>query len=273
MKHGGHTAFGQLFWRRLGLALAKKGVRRCALMAWQSIRRRNLKMTKGRCIEFIGPSGVGKTTLLNQVWHRTAGDWHSRKDIAGARIDRTPDLIESPIHWRLLLEKSRWVDSSSLSSMQKLKLMQYFTKILVNDVVMREMGWSKGFLLDEGLCHNFSRQIAALGETDFAHIMSGRALVFVTQRDDLTVARQIQERAIADGKVVPHHHGRTMDELMVSAANSRGAFEAFATRASAAGMPICIIHTEDPSAVKVRSLVEFEHEWLERQVNNEMTPC
>ena len=224
--------------------------------------RRNLVSTKGKCIEFIGPAGVGKTTLLNQALHLISGDWYSRNDLASARLDRTPDLIDERVHWNLLVEKLQSLEAGNYSGMQKLQLMHYFSKVLVNDVALRYANSTKGFFLDEGLCHNFSKQLEALGETDFAHMMSGRALVLVKQRDDTTVARQIRERAMAGGGMVTHHHGRTADELAAAAKDSKIRLEAFAVRAEAAGVPLRIIHTEDPMDQKIEAVIEFERRLL-----------
>ena len=146
--------------------------------------------------------------------------------------------------------------------MQKLQLIHYFSNVLVKDVALRHARLLKGFLLDEGLCQNFSKQLGALGETDFSYMMSGRALVLVKQRDDTTVAGQIIERSMAGGGMVTHHHGRSADELAAAAKDSKIRLEAFADRAEAAGVPLCIIHTEDPMDEKVRVFIEFEHRLL-----------
>lgn len=245
------------FFRRLGFEIRpvrrNGGVR--ALRA--------LLPTKDRCIEFIGPAGVGKTTLLDQVVNRTAGAWYFRKDLNSAILNRTPDLIDSKIHWRLLFGKMNWLETAQISGLQKVQLLRYFSLVLLNDVKLRNSDLLKGVLLDEGLCQNFARQLLDLQESEFVCILFDRALVFLEPSDNETVVRQIRERAMAGGRLVTHHHGKTDEELAALTSGSTIVFEALAIKAQAAGVPLCIIRTNDPIESKIRVLLEFERRFLE----------
>ena len=228
--------------------------------------RRSSLSTKDRCIEFIGPSGVGKTTLLNELVNHLAGDWYFRRDLDVARVNQTPDRVDSKIHWRLLMGKTSRLEEAEISGFQKLQFLRYFVQVVLNDVKLSNGDLKKGFLLDGGLCQNFARELLGLEEKEFSFILSARALVFLKPTDAETVVRQIRERAIAGGRLVIHHHGKTDDELAALTEISASVFEALAVRAEAAGVPLRVIRAEDPLESKISALTEFEQRFIKGEV-------
>ena len=230
-------------------------------------RRATKKPKKSIFIEFIGPAGIGKTTLFNEIAGKTTGDWFHKGQNKSSIISKNADKVDGGTHWKLLYNKAKNLEERNLNGYRKIKLMKYFTNVAFNDFNMRHNEFKKGFLLEEGLCHNFSKEINKLSETEFRHLMSSRALIYLMPRDSMTVVQRIHKRKREEGRIVTHHIGLNDWALKEIAENSVKSFNRLIERAEKLGIPCCRIFAENPTSKNAETILAFEKQIISPKSN------
>lgn len=226
------------------------------------VRARKLLDTDGYYLEFVGPSGVGKTTLLDGIKNRVLGDWRYWENIAQLESEIRDDAIDGAMQWQLLYAKARTLEGWRLNGFRKTLLMRYSSWVALSDIKIFNSQSTGGFWLHEGLCQNFSEEINALPDEEFSRVMFGRALVFVMPRRSMTVVERIKRRDKEADDIVPHHIGLDEDGLMRVVEAEIANCEGLARRAEAAGIPICRVFAEDDPAMQADSVLAFERRIL-----------
>ncbi len=143
------------------------------------VKKPDLLKTKGLTIEFIGPAGVGKSTLFEEIKNHTAGEWYYREKLPGLKLKEREDVLDGGLHWKLLFAKALNLDERMLNGFRKTKLMRYFTEVVQYDLYLNNGVSDRGFLLEEGICHNFPKELNELPDDQLRTIMFGRALVYL----------------------------------------------------------------------------------------------
>lgn len=211
-----------------------------------------------RHIEFIGPAGIGKSTIYEEVKRHVIGDWYYREHLQGM-LEKYGDDGEAARHLQLLHGKLDHFDRYNLSGYGKLKLIWFFTDILLKDLAMSNNGsLSKKFLLDEGLCHNFSEELMDLPDADLKVLMKERAFVFVQARDNSIIVDRIRKREGETGRKVMYHVGLDDDALKELSDASTLLFNAFMERVETLGVPVCRIFAEDDFQTNIKRVLDFE---------------
>lgn len=214
--------------------------------------------TKGHSIEFIGPSGVGKSTLFEEIKNRTAGEWYFREKLPGLTLKHNQDMMDGGLHWKVLFAKSVNLEERLLNGFRKAKLMRYFSEVILHDLHLIYGLSDRGFLLEEGICHNFSKELNDLPDDDFKKIMAGRALVYLKPKNSSIVVKRIRERAKNGGHIVTHHIGLTDNQLREIAETNMTNFDTLTSRAQAIGIPVCTVYAEDDINQSAKTLLDFE---------------
>ena len=197
-----------------------------------------------RGVEFIGPSGVGKSTFCEAYRQVSSIPWGHAGDIAGLRLVGGETELDGSIHWKLLSKKLEYLDRQPLNRFRSAKLMYYFSQVVSLDLMLFYSEGPAIFLLDEGICHNFAGQLIELNETDFRYIMSGRALVYVRPRDPELVVYRIRKRAMETGFMVTHHIGLDHAGLVQMVEESLGRFGKLMEKLQAYHIPHCVLDAE-----------------------------
>ena len=149
--------------------------------------------TRGTILEFVGPSGIGKSTLCAEFYAAIGKNWFSKEDLDDLILQDLdyPEDLQKDLNELLLRKAIRHCNADDLwVAAGKLK---YASFILEKDLLMRRV-FSRGFIIDEGLFHNFSRDIIKLSPDSLRRLASGRALVFVEASSGKTVAERYMER-------------------------------------------------------------------------------
>ena len=100
--------------------------------------------SKGKIIEFIGPPGVGKSTLYNATKDSLSSVWSNLKLINKLQ-NNTPEEQVAKIHWKLYKDKFNNVDAINTSSLAKLNLMEYFKIVISNNLKLIQFDNKEGF--------------------------------------------------------------------------------------------------------------------------------
>jgi hypothetical protein len=172
-------------------------------------------------LELIGPSGVGKTTLYRNLQPVIDSSWQGPAGsiFEAVKLNEYPD---SP-HFKLLSKKLESLESRAINSVQKTVLLRYFTGVVLVDYEMHcvpsphtppliQASASK-YLLDEGLLHNFAKELLDLEDKDFISLVNNKSVIYLRPKvADLVVSR-ILKRTKEGGHTVAHHQGLNYDEL------------------------------------------------------------
>jgi uridine kinase len=216
------------------------------------------KNTKGFIIEFIGPSGVGKSTLFDAVKNRMQGNWHYREQQKYYKLERSQTLIDGALHWNLMMAKACNLDILELNGFRKLKLLKYFSDVVYSDLHMQYCASESGFLLEEGIFHNFSKEINSLQNDEFESLIANRILIYVRPKSNITVVNRIRKRTANTGHTVAHHIGLSDQELLEIVDSSVISFDTMIKRAQIFNHPTLTVYAEDDLSYNAGLILKFE---------------
>nr|WP_163503661.1 hypothetical protein [Halomonas socia] len=118
----------------------------------------------GHVVELIGPSGVGKTYFYNYLRSELEGNWFFRNEVKrisnykGSSFSLLKEqdalLIES-----FLNKKYDNIFSGKEALQRKISLYEFFLKEMAADVYFRHTKLARGLFSEDGITHNFSKEI------------------------------------------------------------------------------------------------------------------
>lgn len=203
------------------------------------------KNTKGLTIEFIGPAGVGKSTLFDAVKNRMQGHWNYREKQQHYKLEQCQTSIDGTLHWNLMMAKAINLHGLELNGFRKLKLLKYFSDVVYSDLYMHFSSSESGFLLEEGIFHNFSKEINSLQNNEFESLIANRVLIYVRPKNNTTVVDRIRKRTANNGHTVTHHIGLSDHELLAIVDRSVIKFDVMIKRAQTLNHQILTVYAED----------------------------
>ena len=216
-----------------------------------------------RHIEFIGPAGIGKSTIYAEVKKKAVGNWFYRENLSDI-LGKDGGGDGAELYLQLLHSKIDHLDRyNHLPSYERIRLISFFSNILLRDLAMSNNDpSSRKFLLDEGLCHNFSEELIDLSDSDLKMLMAKRAFVFVQARDSKTIVDRIRKRESETGRKVAYHVGLDDNALIDLSETSSSLFNVFIDRVESLGVPVCKIFAEDDIQNQVGHVLDFEKRFV-----------
>ncbi len=211
----------------------------------------------GKIIEFIGPSGAGKSTLYNATKNSLSSVWGNLKTLNKFQNDIADEHL-STIHWKLFKFKFSNVDSFDTDSLVKLNLMEYFKKVLSDNLKLIQLENEMGVFLEEGICHNFSSELLYLDKEELLKALGNRRIVYLSAKDPKLVVNQIRKRASEGGHIVFHHNGLNDGELEELTRSAVINFKEFLSHLEKYNIPVCHIYVEDGIEANSKKIIEFE---------------
>lgn len=222
-------------------------------------RRKNNLDSGGGYIEFVGPSGIGKSTLFKNFSRMTNLPYLYRQNFDAKDY---ADKFDSVLQWHLLAQKFSDLNSRELEEHKKLKLIHYFVKVAMDDAVVNSILSDNLLMFDEGLFHNFSKQINELPDDQFKELTRDRAFIFLEARDPKTVVQRRRKRFKETGVIVTHHVGLDDLEMEKEVANSQVKFATLKRRLTAVDVTHCTVFAEDSIEYNCSILAAFEKQLL-----------
>ena len=170
-------------------------------------------------VEFVGPSGVGKTTLYKQLFKGPDKtplglpfEQFCARDhefaIDDAALDGSP-------HGQLLKHKWDSLVWSTYRTEDILSLLRYTYRILRMDVAIYRSTHTGCFLMENGLFHIFTKELLELKESvpvSFDNLLRRRAIVHFSGAPDRITANILNRKKAGDLK--PLHKDRSEAELV-----------------------------------------------------------
>jgi hypothetical protein len=215
-------------------------------------------LTSGMLFEFMGPSGIGKTHIFREVQAARRANWLPVGDLLGLTpraISEAEDL--QPLLSDIILERVEEERSRSVHAWTVAGAAEYASRAAKTYIVMRRH-YARGIMMDEGILHAFSTQLARRGQRELRTLLDRHVIVFLDARNPETVARRYlarDEERQARGDLV-----RPMS-LDQAAAMAQASLEAQRTLHDAAlecGRAGLRIYAEDGSDRNLRDVLDFE---------------
>lgn len=210
-------------------------------------------------IEMLGPGGVGKTFLMEAAVGHLALKYKHRNNLKGKVEFDSPS---AEILYRLWKERINEMDSWNHNPIKKLKLAEYWCKVINRDLLAREKSEKSNIFFDEGIAQIFGSRIPMLHQRDIDVLLKGRALIFVLPRDNQTVAEQIIKRTVATGYTNPAHVRTDIKSLIKMTEKSMSNFNLILACAEEHHIPHLVLWAEDEVHSNIEKMVAFERQLI-----------
>lgn len=214
-------------------------------------------------IEFIGPSGIGKSTLFKEYFSKTDFNFYTQNDLYKIKSKLDQQKILSIIYNELLLNKHNNLLIKGYNAYINTELLNYFTKIVSEDIIIQNSYKDCGFILEEGIAHNFSMELLQLSNEHLSLLLKNRIVVYLRPEDPNIVVQRIKKRANEGGHIVIHHNNKTDEELLNIAIQSIANYDKLIERIKVLNFPyLQIISEENNGSSKLKSFFSANKDLL-----------
>ncbi|MDR2928631.1 MAG: hypothetical protein LBV41_10630 [Cytophagaceae bacterium] len=178
--------------------------------------------TKGLTVEFIGSSGVGKTTFFNKIRiHQCRKDWFVRNDLYkslpyGVDMDslKYANYKLRDVYTKMLSYSYHRLQEMEFPLHRIIETYNYFVQIAKYDTLIRHESFSKGFLLDDGFLKNFAKEVVYIHSLaqegkverdDLKYLLKNRIVVYLHAEEDYII-NNLKSRAVKTPDVINNYH-------------------------------------------------------------------
>lgn len=169
--------------------------------------------TAGKIVEFIGPSGVGKTSTFRSLAPALQDRWNFQEHIARYRYNAfTLDPERQTLYEQLVKLRYDEVLSQNATLPERVNRLAFSLKLVNEDMALVSQSYSRGFFIDDGLCHNFTRALLDLllhEDAKAQQLLLSRAFVVLLANDPDFVVENILSRR----KISPPFRGNNFPSL------------------------------------------------------------
>lgn len=215
----------------------------------------------GFIVEFLGPSGVGKTTLHDALVHqRDVGDgWVTVEEYLSHHDEVGRDGVSLDVTHRMLLEwKLRSVSEAEIPVQDKYQVLDFFHRNLLVDLRINAPDVKACVVWHDGLLHNFSDELRELLQhypADFGALVRNRAVVHCHSTPEQVAAHIMQRQR--DGHIRPQHKGLGETALVAYSAEGLATNAGFVRRLSEHSLACLEVDTADDISENVQRVREF----------------
>jgi len=214
--------------------------------------------TSGKTIEFIGTSGIGKTTLFRNTMIRLRSRWIFAHHLDF--IKRTTPPCETDEILMKILERriAKIYSSESFCPWHSLLDIKLSVQVMAETMKLAsQSGHPTGFALDEGLFRHFPAEILQLVNELPAQLWKDRAFVYLRARIPETALSRIKSRTMSLAKI-ERQRVRTDDQILSSILKDQEMFQSIVDRATSFGCPVVVIDAEEPIQDSINKVLDFE---------------
>lgn len=176
------------------------------------------RINKPVYIEFVGASGVGKSTMYKKISKGYCNNWLDILHFEELYSDKIADLINELPSYYNELAKSRfdYVSNGTDSYIEKLNALRTGYNILMRDGLLHLLNKESVVVSDEGLLQFYSKGVINLeryNKKDFLKLIKNRKIVYCYAPADVIVERII-ERQSKLGHLWFKHKGKSRETLL-----------------------------------------------------------
>ena len=214
--------------------------------------------TAGWILEIIGTEGIGKTTLNNALAGKLRKTWFLRHSLEqfGPAADGDPEL--EALHRDIYLHMVDKVTQEETDPWKTITLLRQKGRVISESLTIQTHPFPRGFVLDEGLCKGFPREVLDLASGSPDPLWHKRAFVYL-RADDIEVAlRRYQGRVQKrDERGLPISIP-TDAHVLERLREQTDLYDRIIDTATAFGCPTVTIKAEAPLKTCKAQFLEFE---------------
>lgn len=172
----------------------------------------------GMMVEFVGPSGVGKTTLYNVLLARRMSTdiWITVDELLNFYKKTGSNQCKlNEVYEILLTMKLKDVTKKEFKIIDKYSILDFFYKNIQIDAIINNQALPALIVLHDGIIHNFSNELYLLNKNNtnlYFNIFKNRAVVHCYASPQL-ISENILKRN-SEGHSRPQHKFLTKGQLM-----------------------------------------------------------
>jgi hypothetical protein len=203
--------------------------------------------THGLVVEFVGPAGIGKTTLFRHITHSLKKDWLFEHH---TRAHAVPDLPASAFLTALEavhFARMEHLRQTSTDVYRNICLIKRTCEIVDATILAVTQDYPRGFVFDEGIAHYFAEQIIALDDETAREILGPMALIFLLPAETGTLVGRRFGRG--DGPDSPSARAQAEEELAV--------YRALLALCSRCGLSHLVLRAEDSVSVNAERALDY----------------
>lgn len=221
-------------------------------------------------IEFIGASGVGKTTLYKALEENKTTDdhWIERKQYL--KRHKSTEENKNRIYQYLAERKFEKIMARDYPLSDKLDVLSFFFRNLNEEIRTFSQNEHYTIICEDGLFHNFGDCIAELyheNSKQFNELIKDRAIIFCNSNLENSVL-QIQKRQSESGEIRPQHKDVELNILTEKQKVTLESKVKFAELLRNSGVPVLEINTADTLPANAQKVHEFIRQ-LQQRLNSD----
>ncbi len=157
--------------------------------------------SKGWLVELVGPSGVGKTTLRDEVTAGLKDDWFFEHHAKGMLGQVQEDAAMAAYLKPMLANRLKMLQGLDIPLERMAEISQRACEVVRLGLVTKSGQVPRGFVMDDGILHFFAEQILAQKPKAAQPFLEQTAFVFLLPQaaDEEEAKRQLEVyRALRD---------------------------------------------------------------------------
>lgn len=251
------------------MPLSKEILKKFADLAGLEVRRKPLgrndwgslpkARTAGLIIEFVGPQGIGKTTLHSTVFERVREHWFSRRALQGRFPLSKASAHIAALHNDVLFRRMDRLENSNLTAWRRIQRAEQMARVAKESLLLSGSDFPRGFMFEEGLFKNFPQEILDIEAQAAKELWSNRIFIFLRARDPGVVVSRWLARSAERGHVLEYRHS-VNEEVRNRVENESVLYDRLMRRAKSLGRPVLTLDAEDSVQHNARMILDFERE-------------
>lgn len=217
------------------------------------------KETSGKILEFIGTSGIGKTTLLNHTVARLKNRWLFGYCIDYLNRKDPPSEVDEVLMKILIRRMENIKNSDSFCPWHSLLDIRLSVNVMHEAMFIAQNVFPKGFVFADGLFRHFSAEILQVGDELPGQLWKNRAFVYLRARTPETAMTRFKSREMRAAQIGHGpQRGTAQDRVLSRVIQEQEMFQTIVEKALSFGCPVLVVDAEDSLQDSIKKVLEFE---------------